>query len=149
MKRYFLSLFAFLFIATAYAQSKREQIKALKISFLTERMGFTEKEAQEFWPVYNAYEEKTMHIKHKELRGIRREIRENLNTLTDMEAKDLLDKLAETQERLHQENKLLYAKLKDIIPAHKLLILKVAEEDFNRKLFEQYKRKRREQRPKD
>ncbi|WP_242085179.1 sensor of ECF-type sigma factor [Aestuariivivens sediminis] len=142
MKRYILFIFLVIHSFSNYAQPKREQIKALKISFLTERLDLTAKEAQEFWPVYNTYEQNTIQIKHKELRSIRREIKENLDTLSNDRANTLLDRLISAHDQLHKENELLFSKLKNILPAQKILSLKVAEEDFNRKLFEQYKRHR-------
>ena len=144
MKRYILPILILLCSISSFAQPKREQIKALKISFLTERLDLTEKEAQEFWPIYNTYEERAMKIKHKELKGIRKEIKENLSTLNDAQAKTLLDRLIVAQDKLHKEKEALLTKLKTILPAQKILMLKVAEDDFNRKLFEQYKKRRQE-----
>ncbi|WP_242203656.1 sensor of ECF-type sigma factor [Aestuariivivens insulae] len=144
MKNYILSLYILLFTAGAFAQPKREEIKALKVSFITERLSLTEKEAQAFWPIYNTFEENTMLIKHKELRSIRKEIKQNLSTLSENDAKALLDRLTMAQDKLQKENKILISKLKSILPAQKILMLKIAEEDFKRKLFEQYKRHRPE-----
>ena len=149
MKTHILVILIFIYSFTAIAQPKREEIKALKISFLTERLSLTEKEAQEFWPIYNAYEKTTIQIKHKELKDIRSEIKENLSSLNDTEAKALLNKLMLAQDKLHKENEQLIIKLKGILSPKKILMLRVAEDDFKRKLFEQYKRGRQEHRNKD
>ena len=37
--------------------NKREMIKQQKIAFITQEVGFTEKEAEKFWPKYNKMEE--------------------------------------------------------------------------------------------
>ena len=149
MKSFIIYISIVLFSIGAIAQPKREEIKALKVSFITERLNLTEKEAQEFWPIYNAYEKVTLQIKHKELKAIRREIKENLSALSDAEAKALINKLMDAQDRLHKMNEILLIKLQNILPAQKILALKVAEDDFNRKLFEQYKRRRQEHRDKN
>lgn len=149
MKTHILTIFILICSMNAIAQPKREEIKALKVSFLTERLSLTEKEAQEFWPIYNAYEKTTIQIKHKELKDIRSEIKENLNSLNDTEAKTLLNQLMVAQDKLHKENEQLIIKLKGILSPKKILMLRVAEEDFKRKLFEQYKRHRQEHRNKD
>lgn len=142
MKTYILNILLILFCFNAFSQSKHDKIKALKVSFITEKLDLTSKEAQQFWPVYNAYEEKTLQIKHNELRDIRREVKENLSTLTDSQAKDLLDKLVIAENKLHIENVNLISNLKPIIPARKIIMLKAAEEDFKRKLIDEYKKRR-------
>ena len=81
-------------------------------------------------------------IKHDELRRLRWQIRENLSTLTDSESQVILDKLMAAEKKLHEENTQLIAKLKNIISPRKIILLKAAEEGFNRKLFEEYRKKR-------
>lgn len=145
MRTLILSLFVLcISYQSAFAQKhdRRERIKALKISYITKELNLTEGEAQQFWPVYNAYEESTFKIKHRELRGLRKQIRENLTTLTDAESQAILDKLMVAEKKLHEENTQLVTKLKTILSPRKIILLKVAEEGFNRKLFEEYRKKR-------
>jgi hypothetical protein len=47
-----------------------------------------------------------------------------------------------SEEELHQLRKKFISNLKSVIPAVKILKLKKAEEDFNRKLLQQYRNKR-------
>lgn len=139
--------FGFLLLGLgALAQPNRDQIRSLKVAFITERLDLTPKEAQEFWPVYNAYDDRMVKIKFDELRDIRRAIKKNMETLDDNEAKILLDNLVVVENKLHEVNVNLIKDLRKVISPQKILLLKVAEQDFNRKLFEQI-RKRREQRP--
>lgn len=120
------------------------KIKALKVSFITERLALTETEAQKFWPVYNAYDESTLKIRHTDIRNIRHEIRGNINTMTDEQAKKLLDSLSKYEKQLYDEELKLNKKLQGIISPKKIIQLKVAEEDFKRKLFDQFKKSRKE-----
>ena len=57
-------LLLFLFSIISYAQprikEKREQIKALKVAFITNELSLTSEEAAAFWPLYNAYDNKQM-----------------------------------------------------------------------------------------
>ena len=146
MKTYILT-FGFLLLGLGViAQPNRDQIRSLKVAFITERLNLTPKEAQEFWPVYNAYDDLMVKIKFEELRGIRRAIKKNAETLDDVEAKILLDNLVHAENKLHEQKVGLIINLKKVISPQKILLLKIAEEDFNRKLFEQF-RKKREQRP--
>tara|TARA_R110000868_G_scaffold89459_7_gene249017 strand:+ start:1377 stop:1820 length:444 start_codon:yes stop_codon:yes gene_type:complete len=142
MKTYILNILLILFCFNAFSQTRHDKIKALKVSFITEKLDLTSKEAQQFWPIYNAYEEKTSQIRHNELRNIRRDVKDNLSTLSDAEAKDLLDKLVAAESKLHTEDVNLISKLRPIIPAKKIILLKAAEEDFKRKLIDEFKKRR-------
>lgn len=142
MKTYLLNILLILFCFKAFSQTRHDKIKALKVSFITEKLDLTSKEAQQFWPIYNAYEEKTSQIRHNELRSIRRDVKENLSTLSDVEAKDLLDKLVAAENKLHTEDVNLISNLRPILPAKKIILLKAAEEDFKRKLIDEFKKRR-------
>lgn len=144
MKTYIITIFILLFSVSLFAQQNRDRVKALKVSFITEKLDLTPKEAQAFWPIYNAYDDKSNKIKHEDMRSIRREIKQNLNTLTDAKASELLDRFIEAENNLHEEHMELVSKMKKIISPQKIILLKSAEDDFKKKLFEQYKRKRGE-----
>jgi hypothetical protein len=144
MKKIILPLIALLFSLSVLAQEGRDKIKALKVSFITEKLELTQAEAQQFWPVYNEYEKVTLKIKFEDLRNIRHEIKDNINSLTDKKASELLDKLSKAENKLHEEENNLNTKLLKIISPKKILLLKVAEEDFKRKMFDQYKKMKRD-----
>lgn len=147
MKTYISTLFILLFTISVFAQHKdndRERIQALKVSFITEKLDLTAKEAQAFWPIYNTYDENSRKCKYEDMRGIRKEIKENAATLTDAKAKELLDKFVQAENTLHQERVNLIVNLKKIISPKKIILLKATEDDFNRKLFDEYKKRKRE-----
>ncbi|WNH07893.1 hypothetical protein [Thalassobellus suaedae] len=48
MKKFILPLFVLLLSLSTFAQKGRDKIKALKVSFITERLELTEQEAQQF-----------------------------------------------------------------------------------------------------
>ncbi|MDD7884858.1 Spy/CpxP family protein refolding chaperone [Flavivirga sp. 57AJ16] len=139
MKKIIFPILLFLFSLNALAQHNREKIKALKISFITEKLDLTEQEAQKFWPIYNDYYKAYSRIRHEEIRSIRQEIRKNINTLTDEKARDLITKLNESESELHEQRMELSAKLLKIIPPKKIILLKIAEDDFKRKMLERFK----------
>jgi len=123
----------------------RERIQALKISFLTEKLDLTTKEAEAFWPVYNAYDSNSRKYKYVDMRAIRKEIKENAETLSDAKAEELLNKFIVAENNLHKERVNLITNLKKIISPKKIILLKASEDDFNRKLFDQYKKRKKEQ----
>lgn len=123
-------------------QSKRERIEALKVTYITDKLNLTEKEAQQFWPIYNAYDQVTDKIKYQELKKIRREVRENSATLSNDRANELLNQIIAAQNKLHEEEIKLNTKLKKILSPKKIILLKIAEEDFKKRLFEEWKKRR-------
>ena len=139
MKKIILPILLFFLSLNILAQHNREKIIALKISFITEKLDLTEQEAQKFWPIYNNYDKVTSKIRHDDIRNIRREIRRNISTLTDKRARDLIIVLNEAESALHKHRMELSTKLLKIIPPKKILLLKIAEEDFKRKMLERFK----------
>lgn len=125
-------------------QNKRERIKALKVSFITEKLDLSTKEAQKFWPVYNAYEKEIHAIKYNEIKAIRKEIKENFSTMTDAKASELLTRLNSAEIKVHKSRMELSKNLSEILTPKKIILLKVAEEDFKKKMFEEYKKRRKE-----
>lgn len=129
--------------STVFAQKgKREQIKALKVSFITEKLNLTVKEAQLFWPIYNAYEQDMHKYKYISLRKLRQNVKENFETLTDKQAEHHLDQFIELENKVHQAQSDFMLKLRGIIPAKKIIALKSAEEDFKRKILDQFRKYR-------
>jgi len=140
----------FLFISfTAIAQNgqrvreKKEQIKSMKIAFITNELSLTPDEATKFWPLYNAFEDKQQAIRKQKMRGYLDRMDDNsINELSDKEASSLLIQVESTEDEIYQNKKKLFASLKGVIPSIKILKLKKAEEDFNRKLLQQYRNKK-------
>ena len=139
MKTHLLTIAVMLFSISTFAQPNRERIKALKVAHITTTLNLSEEEAQQFWPIYNAYDKKSSKIKHGDLREMRREIRQGAESLSEKEANDLLARFIEAENKMHLERTQLVEKLRAVIPAKKIILLKVAEEEFNRKILEQMK----------
>ena len=51
-------------------KKKREKVKALKVAYITEQLELTTDEAQKFWPIYNAFDEKQSELLHEKMRAI-------------------------------------------------------------------------------
>lgn len=135
--------------ATSFAQDgsfirkKKEQIKSLKVAFITNELALTPDEASKFWPIYNSFEEKQQEIKKQKLKGyIGRMDDDSFDKLSDKEAATILSQMESGEDELYQEKKKYMASLKTIISPIKILKLKKAEENFNRKLLQQYRNKK-------
>ena len=140
-KLFFLVVFlAGFFVSQAQEGPVRERIKTLKVAFITERVGLTSKEAQQFWPIYNENEEKLEAIRRKE----RAEIgsRTSPASLSDAESSQLLDELIALENEKHRTNQNFIAQIRKVIPPRKVLLLIKAEEDFKKRLLQQFRKRR-------
>lgn len=148
MKKIILLITLFFCVTIVGAQpllkQKKEQIKALKVAFITEELQLTPDEASKFWPLYNAYEEKQKDYKKDKIKGyLNRMDESSISNLSEKEATAMLTQMEVAEEEAFQARKKFIASLKGVIPAVKIIKLKQAEEGFNRKLLKQYKEKMR------
>lgn len=143
-----LPVLLFLVSFSFYAQNsnagseKREKIKAYKVSFLTTELELTSAEAQKFWPIYNAYDDKQFELRHDKMKTYMRKLNDsNINSLSDKEAAVLLAQIESTDKELYVLREKYIANVKKILSAKKVLKLKKVEDDFSRKLLQQYRDK--------
>jgi len=142
-----LPLLLFLTSFSIFAQSgkideKREKIKAFKVSFLTTELELTSTEAEKFWPIYNAYDDKQYELKYLKMKTYLKKLKDdNLANLSDKDATTLLSQIESTDKEIYQLREKYTNSLKKILPAKKILLLKKSEDDFNRKLLQQYRDK--------
>ena len=121
---------------------KKEEIYALKVAFITNKLSLTSSEAEKFWPIYNAFEDKQFEFKHeKSLVFLKKMDDETINKMSEKEVAALLSKMESAEEEIFQMRKKLIISLKPILSQVKLIKLKKAEEEFNKKLLLQYMKK--------
>ena len=142
----FILLIIFLSIginANSQPHEKMKKIKALKIGFITESLELTPDEATEFWPIYNLHQDKIHQLYHQN-RRLRHSMKgdQYFEDLTDKDAENILNDLLKMNKIIEQEKSTMFEKLKTILPAKKLLKLYKVENDFNRKMLEQYRKHR-------
>ena len=105
-------------------------------------MVLTNDEAEKFWPIYNTFDDKQFELRHQKMKSyIRRMEDGTLDKMSEKEASVFLVQIENTEEELYQLRKKLTYNLKGIISPVKIVKLKRAEEDFNRKLLQQYRNK--------
>ena len=123
-------------------QEKKEQLKKLKNAFLASELGLTTTEAEKFWPLYNVYDDQQFDIRHQKIKSFKNLLKtSSINKMTEKEAGELLLQIESTDDELYELKKKFFSKLKSFLSKVKILKLKKAEEDFNRKLLKQYKEK--------
>ncbi len=140
VKRIFCMLFAIISL-TVNAQDKRperENVEAMKIGFLTDRLDLTPEEAQKFWPVYNQYSDEM-----EKLRKSRRlnlmEARQNMDEMSDSEAEKFVDSELKFRQDELDIMKKYHPRFKTILVPKQVARLYKAEEDFKRRLLEMLK----------
>jgi len=147
MKKLFtLSLLFFLtFNAFSQRKEREERIKTLKIAFITERLAFTESEAQKFWPIYNAFEDKNNELR---IQSYNHRKVENIETMTELEAKALVDDMILLENKKFKLREKFMKDLLTAISAKKVILLKATEDAFNKRMFEEFKKRRHEKKEK-
>ena len=140
MKKILLILILSLSIS-AFAQDRDryERIKALKIAFITERLELTETEAQKFWPIYNAFESENQKFRQRfnKIDG-----RSKFEELSEQDAKSKLDEMMKADTKKHHLKQQFVKDLLKVLPAKKIILLKATEDAFNRRMMEQFKKRR-------
>ena len=123
-------------------KEKKEQIKALKAAFLTTELELTSSESEKFWPIYNAFDDKQFELRHLKMRAFMGRMDDNaMDKMSEKEANSFLNQMESNEDELYMLRKKFITTLKGILPATKIIKLRKSEEDFNRKLLQQYRDK--------
>lgn len=118
--------------------SKREQIKAQKVAFITEKLNLSVEEAQKFWPVYNQYSEKLFEVE-KGQRKLMNKYKESKDALTDNEVSEIYVSMIELETKEIKLNSEMRKELMTIIPVRKMMELQMAERMFKHELLNKIK----------
>ena len=103
----------------------------------------TPDEAAKFWPLFNAFEDKQQEIRKQKLKGyLDRADNNTIDKLSEKEATSMLSQMESSEEELYLLKKKFVTNLKGILPASKILKLKKAEDQFSKKLLQQYRDKK-------
>jgi hypothetical protein len=148
MKIKFLLPFLLLFVSTvSFSQGfrgKKEKVKALKVAYITDELNLTTEEAQRFWQIYNAFDDKQAELRHEKMKAILDRFEPgSVEKLSEKEASSLLIQMKLIEENLFALRKKFIKELQAVLPAKKIIRLKKAEDDFNRQLLRQMRDNRR------
>lgn len=155
MKRYILLISLTFLSVLMNAQGNQEQrerrenqLKNLKIAFITQQIDLTSDEAEQFWPIYNRHHNEIFRLKRKEMDALRSGIKEDsdMELLTDAEAAVLLENFLSIDAKIIEEQRAMYTSLATVLSPKKLLKLHKAENEFNRRVLRELQ-KDRQKRP--
>ncbi len=136
MKNLLLILIFMMSIEIIAQPPSHEKMEALKVSFITNQLDLSTKEAQQFWPIYNAME--------KELKALRKNPfpKGERKPIEDMSESELNQLITSKISKLRKEADLLetyYKKFKGVLPTQKIAKLYDLERKFKRMLLERVK----------
>lgn len=143
MKKYIFSLVLFVLAFSAQGQKNKDseryaEIQALQIAFITEKLSLTPEESQQFWPVHNAFNEKSKAIRS----GLK--TKKNIEELSDSEAMGLVNARLKADEQMLALRTQYVKDLELILPPQKIAKLFNIEHDFKRKMLKNIREKRKE-----
>jgi len=143
MKKSIITLFILFLSVASFSQNDRQEkedkIKALKIAYLTENLDLSTTEAQKFWPIYNTYEEQQQSVR-SDYHDIKRDV--HFDTLTETEAQNLLNEMQALNAKRNSIHDNYMLALKKVLSAKQILLLKNTEDNFKRKMFSEYKKRK-------
>jgi hypothetical protein len=147
MKNILTILVSFLLFVPALAQDDepeqqdiqaQEKIKAARIAFITERLGLTPEEAEKFWPVYREFSMKRQEMK-REFKVNQKQ--QDPKKTAEENQKDAIERGLKLKQRELDLEKEYSGKLLNTVPAHKVMALRQAEDDFRRILLDQIQKR--------
>lgn len=147
MKKFIIWVLGMTIASTmAFAQrnhdnSQFEEFKSQKISFITEKLNLSPREAQEFWPVYNQFEKEKMELQ-KTRRELEQKTRDENLKMSDQEIIRITRNIASTFKKESELIESYNERFLKILPPQKVLLLYRAENQFRVHMFEQFKKRR-------
>lgn len=115
-----------------------KKIEALKVGYITQELDMSAEKAQSFWPIYTKYERTKWRLNQREKIDF-----DNIPKLSEAKAEEMLKELLTVEKEEYLIKKELFTELKKILSAQEIIKLHQLEEDFNKKLLKEY-RKRKE-----
>ena len=131
-----LAVFLLVSIGLFAQPNTHDKIKAKKVAFITEKLDFSSREAQQFWPFYNEREKKLATLKAQRKAELRL-AKEQARNLSETDIENLVDGEFEYKQKVLDIKKEYHKKFKLTMPITKLAKLYRAEEDFTKWLIEQ------------
>ena len=131
-------LFSFVSVNTSvFGQGPNmERMKTQRIAFFTEKLDLSEREAQNFWPVYNEYSAQK-EINNRQSRSLTRYVSENIDEMSEDEVNVSLKKYIAFEKKSHQLFIAYNEKFLEILPPKKVMKLYIAENQFKQYLLRQ------------
>lgn len=114
---------------------ENDQIRAQRGAYITQRLQLSSQEAAHFWTVFNEYEERK--------RALNADFRRSqTRPQSEAEADRLIQRRFQQEEDLLNLKREFYQRLKEKVPATKIVLIPQAEREFRRDLLRQLRQRR-------
>ena len=143
MSRLMIVLLMVSFTKTSFGQNGKmsfERLKALKMSYVTEKIGLYEKEETIFWKIYDEYEKKIFVNCRKNIRDLRKDYMKSQDSISDEEALQVVKKINELELKALKIKEERDMALLEKFSGKMILKIHRAEYQFNREMI--YKMKK-------
>ena len=117
-----------------------ERIKSMRIAFITNKLALTTEQSQDFWPIYNQYENSQKKIRSKYRRD------KNINLMSDGEVEDYLTARLQMDQELLDLKKNYYNQLKAAISIRQIAQISTAEREFKTMILKEWRQRQRQRR---
>lgn len=123
---------------SANDELSEDKIQSLKVAYFTKELNLTPQEAEKFWPIYNKHTKIYKDLGDTEWEAIKKGLRE-VNTYNESDAEKLLLRYKEYLKQRLDNRFGFIDELETVISPKKIMLLKHAEYNFNKKLLKQYR----------
>lgn len=110
-----------------------QRVEAIRVAFITEKLQLTPRESQDFWPIYNEYQDKQKDIRQ------RYKFPGNFATMTDAQAEQMLNDHLEMEQSLLDLKRDYVKKMRGAVPVRKVAMLNKVESEFRKELVNRLK----------
>ena len=145
-KLLFITFLLFLSSSSVVSQKmNRQKITLLKTAFITDAIVLKPKEAEKFWPVYNQYSNQLQELKFKIEGGKMREIKAagGVENISEANAQEIINQSLVFEKEIYETKIKMVKELSNIISAKQIVKLQKTERDFNKRILQEYGRRKR------
>lgn len=114
----------------------REKLEAARVAFITNRLSLDPDQAEKFWPIYNQHHKTRRELMHQ-MHDLTRSAGDDI---TDVQARDIIKKRFEIQEKLLDEEKKLMDQVSSILSPVHAYKLTEANREFTRQIYRMQRR---------
>ncbi len=107
-----------------------DRMKSMKVAFITNEIGLTPEQSQDFWPVYEEFQKKQQEIRRASRPG------KNINLMSEAELKEQLYQNLDNEAKLLEIKRTYLERFQEVITIRQIALLQKAERDFNRQVVE-------------
>ncbi len=132
-----------LILNSSFGQKRKmsfERLKALKMSYITEKIGLTEAEESVFWEIYDQYEKKMFIECRKKIKNLRKSYMKSNDSISNDEALEVIQKINALEQHALQLKEERDKSLLEKFSANLILKMHHAEYHFNRDMVYKLKK---------